>query len=94
MSLLAALREQPNVSVLVIEAGISNPQDVAEIMTPGRAFETRGGVHDWSYKTGMIDRPEYTRIEKPNTRKGPRWQQLLELLYLDPWQRWDFQRLG
>lgn len=38
------------------------------ITTPARAFETRGSTYDWAYKTTMIDRPEYTRIEKPNTR--------------------------
>ncbi|KAH8895503.1 alcohol oxidase [Thozetella sp. PMI_491] len=62
------LAENPKVSVLVVEAGIGNPGDIAEINTPARAFELRGSIHDWSYKTTMIDRPEYTRIEKPNTR--------------------------
>ncbi|KAI1495377.1 hypothetical protein F5X96DRAFT_613216 [Biscogniauxia mediterranea] len=62
------LAESEHVSVLVIEAGISNPGYVDAITTPARAFELRGGKHDWAYKTGMIDRPEYTRIEKPNTR--------------------------
>jgi hypothetical protein len=38
------------------------------ITTPARAFETRGSEYDWAYKTTMIDRPEYTRVEKPNTR--------------------------
>jgi choline dehydrogenase-like flavoprotein len=52
----------------VIEAGISNPGDIDAITTPAAAFSLRGSRHDWSYKTGMIDRPEYTRIEKPNTR--------------------------
>jgi choline dehydrogenase len=28
----------------------------------------RGSEYDWCYKTTMIDRPDYTRIEKPNTR--------------------------
>lgn len=37
-------------------------------MTPGRAFELRGSNYDWQYKTTLIDRPEYTRVEKPNTR--------------------------
>lgn len=62
------MAENPRVKVLVIEAGIGNPGDVDAINTPARAFELRGGIHDWGYKTGMIDRPEYTRVEKPNTR--------------------------
>ena len=47
---------------------ISNTSEIPEITTPARAFELRGSEYDWSYKTTMIDRPEYTRIEKPNTR--------------------------
>ncbi|KAL8400397.1 hypothetical protein RB594_000695 [Gaeumannomyces avenae] len=47
---------------------MGNPSAVDAITTPARAFELRGSKYDWSYKTGMIDRPEYTRIEKPNTR--------------------------
>jgi len=62
------LAENPNVSVLVVEAGISNPQEIPEITTPARAFELRGSQYDWSYKTTMIARPDYERVEKPNTR--------------------------
>ncbi|RYP57419.1 hypothetical protein DL769_009489 [Monosporascus sp. CRB-8-3] len=62
------LAESPKVQVLVIEAGIGNPQDVDAITTPARAFELRDSKYDWAYKTTMIDRPEYTRVEKPNTR--------------------------
>ncbi|PSR85574.1 hypothetical protein BD289DRAFT_368349 [Coniella lustricola] len=62
------LAENPKVNVLVIEAGISNPEDIDTITTPARAFELRGSKHDWAYKTSMINRPEYTRVEKPNTR--------------------------
>ncbi|KAM0415846.1 hypothetical protein ACHAPT_013206 [Fusarium lateritium] len=62
------LAENPNVSVLVVEAGIDNPAAVDAITTPATAFTLRGSKYDWSFKTGMIDRPEYTRIEKPNTR--------------------------
>ncbi|KAB2571669.1 Dehydrogenase patE [Lasiodiplodia theobromae] len=42
--------------------------DNEAITTPARAFELRGSPWDWAYKTTMIDRPEYTRVEKPNTR--------------------------
>lgn len=62
------LAENPDVTVLVIEAGMGNPDDVDAITTPARAFELRGSKYDWQYKTTMVDRPEYTRIEKPNTR--------------------------
>ncbi|KAK7750015.1 hypothetical protein SLS62_008007 [Diatrype stigma] len=62
------LAESPKVRVLVIEAGIGNPQDVDAITTPARAFELRDSKYDWAYKTTLIDRPDYTRVEKPNTR--------------------------
>ncbi|KAJ7156978.1 hypothetical protein C8R43DRAFT_411128 [Mycena crocata] len=62
------LAENPKVKVLVIEAGITNPGDIDAITTPARAFELRDSKYDWGYKTTMIDRPEYTRVEKPNTR--------------------------
>ncbi|OIW28942.1 alcohol oxidase [Coniochaeta ligniaria NRRL 30616] len=62
------LAENPDVNVLVIEAGITNPGDVDAITTPALAFSLRDSKYDWAYKTTMIDRPEYTRIEKPNTR--------------------------
>ncbi|KAF9872409.1 SMG1 [Colletotrichum karsti] len=62
------LAENPNITILIIEAGASNPQDNEAIMTPARAFELRGSKWDWGYKTTLIDRPDYTRVEKPNTR--------------------------
>lgn len=46
----------------------SNTSEIPEVTTPARAFELRGSEYDWGYKTTMIDRPEYTRVEKPNTR--------------------------
>ncbi|KAJ6014840.1 hypothetical protein N7540_009431 [Penicillium herquei] len=75
------LAENPEVSVLVIEAGRGaeleetdpdrfdgDPEKIAEITTPARAFESRNGPNDWKYKATLIDRPDYTRVEKPNTR--------------------------
>ncbi|OAL30498.1 hypothetical protein AYO20_08717 [Fonsecaea nubica] len=62
------LAENPKVSILVIEAGINNTSEIPEISTPARAFELRGSQYDWGYKTTMINRPDYTRVEKPNTR--------------------------
>lgn len=46
----------------------SDPENIAEITTPARAFECRNGPNDWKYKATMIDREDYTRVEKPNTR--------------------------
>ncbi|KAF1983344.1 GMC oxidoreductase [Aulographum hederae CBS 113979] len=62
------LAENPSVRILIIEAGIGNPKEVPQITTPGRAFELRGSKYDWSYKTTMIKRDDYERVEKPNTR--------------------------
>lgn len=62
------LAENPNVRVLVVEAGIPNPDQIEEIMTPSKAFNLRGSKYDWAYKTTMIKRDDYERIEKPNTR--------------------------
>jgi choline dehydrogenase len=62
------LAENPSVCILVIEAGIGNPTDIEAITTPSSAMSLRGSKHDWGYKTTMIARPDYERIEKPNTR--------------------------
>lgn len=62
------LAENPNVRILVVEAGIGTSKDDEEIRTPGRAMELRGSQYDWAYKTTMVKRDDYERIEKPNTR--------------------------
>ncbi|KAF7953584.1 uncharacterized protein EAE97_000983 [Botrytis byssoidea] len=62
------LAENANVKVLIIEAGPGHNKDIPEIQTPARAFELRGSQYDWAYKTTMIDREDYTRVETPNTR--------------------------
>lgn len=62
------LAENPNVTVLVVEAGVDNSQEVEEITTPSEAMELRNSKHDWAYKTTMVKRDDYERIEKPNTR--------------------------
>jgi len=46
-----------------VSDGVIPVEDVID-----QAFELRDSKYDWAFKTGMIDRPEYTRIEKPNTR--------------------------
>ncbi|OQE20861.1 hypothetical protein PENFLA_c015G09797 [Penicillium flavigenum] len=62
------LAENPNVRVLVLEAGIGTSKDNEEIRTPGLAMNIRGSQYDWAYKTTMVKRDDYERIEKPNTR--------------------------
>ncbi|KAJ5664071.1 alcohol oxidase [Penicillium longicatenatum] len=62
------LAENPNVRILVVEAGIPNPDQIEEITTPAKAFNLRGSKYDWAYKTTMIKRDDYERVEKPNTR--------------------------
>ncbi|CAG8207825.1 unnamed protein product [Penicillium salamii] len=62
------LAENPNVTILVVEAGLGNPKDVTEVMTPARAFELRNSRFDWAYQTTFVDKPDYERVEKPNTR--------------------------
>lgn len=62
------LAENPNVRVLVVEAGVSNPEQIEDITTPSKAMGLRGSQYDWAYKTTMIKRDDYERVEKPNTR--------------------------
>ncbi|VUC26646.1 unnamed protein product [Clonostachys rosea] len=62
------LAENPHVRVLVVEAGIPNPDQVSMITTPSQAFNLRGSKYDWGYKSTMIKREDYERVEKPNTR--------------------------
>lgn len=62
------LAENPAVQVLVIEAGIGNPYEFEDITTPSKSFGLRGSKHDWAYKTTMIKRDDYERVEKPNSR--------------------------
>jgi choline dehydrogenase len=62
------LAENPNVSILIVEAGVDNPSEIEEITTPCRAMDLRNSKYDWAYKTTMIKRDDYERIEKPNTR--------------------------
>ncbi|KAG0307272.1 hypothetical protein BGZ98_000673 [Dissophora globulifera] len=62
------LAENPNVSVLIVEAGVGNPSEIDEITTPAKAMDLRNSQYDWGYKTTMIRRDDYERIEKPNTR--------------------------
>jgi choline dehydrogenase len=62
------LAENPNVSILIVEAGVGNSHEIAEITTPSHAMNLRGSEYDWAYKTTMVKRDDYERIEKPNTR--------------------------
>ncbi|KAE9371805.1 GMC oxidoreductase [Stipitochalara longipes BDJ] len=62
------LAENSKLSVPAIEAGRGDPEKIEEVMTPAQAFECRNVPNDWKYKPTFIDRPDYTRVEKPNTR--------------------------
>ncbi|RVD84080.1 uncharacterized protein DFL_005848 [Arthrobotrys flagrans] len=62
------LADNPNATILIVEAGVGNPEQIEEIMTPSNAMNLRGSKHDWAYKTTMVKRDDYERIEKPNTR--------------------------
>lgn len=64
----ARLAENPNVRVLIVEAGVANPKEIEQIMTPSSAMSLRSSPYDWAYKTTMVKRDDYERIEKPNTR--------------------------
>lgn len=62
------LAENRNVTVLIVEAGVGNSHEIPEITTPSNAMELRNSKYDWAYKTTMVKRDDYERIEKPNTR--------------------------
>ncbi|KAL6860925.1 GMC oxidoreductase [Trichoderma novae-zelandiae] len=62
------LAENPNVRILVLEAGVANPEQLSEITTPSNAMQLRGSKHDWAYKTTIVKRDDYERIDQPNTR--------------------------
>ncbi|KAK8192475.1 hypothetical protein M8818_007643 [Zalaria obscura] len=62
------LAENPNASILIVEAGVGDPERVEMITTPSSAMDLRGSEHDWAYKTTLVKRDDYERVEKPNTR--------------------------
>ncbi|KAL4804254.1 hypothetical protein BDV18DRAFT_166085 [Aspergillus unguis] len=62
------LAENPNARILVVEAGVANAKDIEAIRTPSNAFDLRDSEYDWAYKTTMVKRDDYERVEKPNTR--------------------------
>lgn len=62
------LAENSDVSVLVVEAGVGNPEEVADITTPSRAMGLRNSEHDWAYKTTFVKRDDRERVDKPNSR--------------------------
>lgn len=64
----ARLAESRNVRVLIFEAGIGDSIDNEDIRTPAMAMDLRGTKYDWGFKTTMVKRDDYERIEKPNTR--------------------------
>ncbi|KAL3454196.1 hypothetical protein BJX65DRAFT_301982 [Aspergillus insuetus] len=62
------LAENPNARILVVEAGIANSKEREAIRVPSNAMELRDSEYDWAYKTTMVKRDDYERVEKPNTR--------------------------
>lgn len=62
------LAENPKARILVIEAGVENAKDLEPIRVPSNAMQLRDSEYDWSFKTTMVKRDDYERIEKPNTR--------------------------
>ncbi|KAL4947881.1 hypothetical protein BDW69DRAFT_177545 [Aspergillus filifer] len=62
------LAENPEARILIVEAGVADTKTIEEIMTPSNAFELRDSEYDWAYKTTMVKRDDYERVEKPNTR--------------------------
>lgn len=62
------LAEHPDAKILVVEAGVADSKDLEEIRVPSEAMGLRDSQYDWAYKTTMIKRDDYERVEKPNTR--------------------------
>ncbi|BBY09427.1 GMC family oxidoreductase [Mycobacterium marseillense] len=62
------LAENPNVSILIVEAGVPNPWDVDMVTTPSRAMEIRGTESDWNYKATFVKRDVWERTDKQCTR--------------------------
>ena len=62
------LAENPNVNVLIIEAGVGNPWDVDMVTTPSRAMEIRHTESDWDYKATFVKRDVWERTDKQCTR--------------------------
>lgn len=48
------LAENPNVKILIIEAGVGNPWDVDMVTTPGLAMEIRHTESDWDYEAFLV----------------------------------------
>ncbi|WP_425172980.1 GMC family oxidoreductase [Mycobacterium sp.] len=62
------LAENPNVSVLIVEAGVGNPEEIEDVTTPSLAMGLRNSEHDWAYKTTFVKRADWERVDHPNTR--------------------------
>ncbi|AMU72246.1 GMC family oxidoreductase N-terminal domain-containing protein [Mycobacteroides abscessus] len=62
------LAENPNVKVLIVEAGVGNPWDVELVSTPGLAMDIRHTENDWDYSATFVDRGVWRRTDKNCTR--------------------------
>ncbi|KAK5991966.1 Pyranose dehydrogenase 3 [Cladobotryum mycophilum] len=61
------LASNPDVSVLVVEAGKDNHENAQGILTPALAFDLPESEYDWAYETTIVDKEGYKRVEKKNT---------------------------
>lgn len=59
------LAENPNVTVLVVEAGIGNPHQVDDITTPALALDLHDSQYDWLYKTTMVNATITSALRSP-----------------------------
>jgi choline dehydrogenase len=55
------LAENPNVSILVVEAGVGNSHEIDEITTPALAQDLRSSQYDWAYKT-TVSLPNFSAM--------------------------------
>jgi choline dehydrogenase len=62
------LAENPDVNILIVEAGVGNPWDVEMVTIPSMAMEIRHTESDWDYKAKFVDRGVWERIDKQCTR--------------------------
>ncbi|PSK33593.1 hypothetical protein B9Z65_7480 [Elsinoe australis] len=78
------LAENPNVSILVIEAGADNPMDHDKIRIPGAGFGLIETGHDWAYESTMVDRDDCRRYEKNTRGRGATFHDEQTAMDLDP----------
>ena len=78
------LAENPNVSVLVVEAGVGNPWDVEMITTPSRLWSSATPSQTGTTRPRSSSVTTRSALTSNHPRQGPRWQLLSQLLHLGP----------